>query len=175
VEHVEFPYQVSLPQFAASTSNREDAIAMTSDFDKVGLFHHKFDLDNVTFKGPGPRPVEVDLAKFRLKFLMEELRETADALGFRLECELKPNFKPWDHEKAADGLIDLSYVTLGTAHIFGYPWEDLFEEVQVANMAKERATRVEQSLRGSTFDVVKPKGWQPPNIKGVLKRFGWSF
>lgn len=74
----------------------------------------------------------------------------------------------------ADGLIDLVYVALGTAHLHGFPWDALFDEVQRANMSKVRATHAEQSRRKSTLDVVKPEGFQPPDIVGVLLANGWQ-
>lgn len=152
---------------------------MRSDFDLVGDFHSKFDLHSVAHRGPGPVPVPPQLRDFRLRFLVEELKEFADAHGIDLEVTVTRRqdddrlIRP-DHAKAADSLIDLSYVTLGTAHIYGYPWSELFTEVQNANMQKERAVKAEQSTRGSTFDVVKPAGWRAPDIVGVLRRFGWD-
>ena len=131
------------------------------DFRDVGVFHQKFGLDNVIFNPIGPREVPADLMEFRLKFLKEELKEFEEGLAEN------------DEAKMADALIDLVYVALGTAHIKGYPWTQLWAEVQGANMAKERAVRSDQSARGSTWDVIKPAGWRPPDIKGILKKFGW--
>lgn len=147
-----------------------------SDFSKVAAFHHKFGLTSVTHEGAGPREVSSELMLFRFRFLCEELREIAEAMGIELKIEelTQPNGSI-DHEKLADGLIDLNYVSHGTAHVFGYPWPELFDEVQRANMTKERATHADQSLRKSTFDVIKPAGWRGPDIKGVLRRHGWPF
>jgi predicted HAD superfamily Cof-like phosphohydrolase len=75
----------------------------------------------------------------------------------------------------ADALIDLVYVAMGTAHLLGLPWEALWNEVQIANMRKVRAAAdASDSKRGSAFDVVKPPGWQPPNIKRILENYGWT-
>jgi hypothetical protein len=41
-------------------------------------------------------------------------------------------------------------------------------------MAKVRAERAEQSERGGTWDVVKPDGWTPPDIEGILYTYGWD-
>ena len=38
-----------------------------------------------------------------------------------------------------DALIDLTYVAMGTAYMMGLPWQDLWDEVQRANMSKVRA------------------------------------
>jgi predicted HAD superfamily Cof-like phosphohydrolase len=133
-----------------------------NDFDDVGKFHQKFDLDNVTYNKPGPRPVDPELIEFRRKFMQEELDEFIEA------------YANGDIEKMADSLVDLSYVVLGTAHLLGLPWPQLFREVQRANMTKVRAKHADESKRGSTFDVVKPEGWRPPKIREVLVQFGWE-
>jgi len=128
----------------------------------VGNFHQKFGLDNTTFGGIGPRPWDDDLIEFRIKFLSEELDEFRDAALVR------------DHAKMADALVDLNYVSHGTAHLLGYPWHLIFGEVQRANMAKQRARCAEDSTRGSTFDVIKPPGWTAPDVAGILRTFGWE-
>jgi predicted HAD superfamily Cof-like phosphohydrolase len=131
-----------------------------SNFDAVGAFHQRFGLD-VT-NGRSPHHIPVDLSMFRVAFLQEELNELIEA------------YNAQDLPKIADSLVDLVYVALGTAHLHGFPWEELFAEVQRANMQKVRAQRPEDSTRLSTFDVVKPAGWQPPNIIEVLMRAGWK-
>lgn len=79
-----------------------------------------------------------------------------------------------DHAKMADALVDLVYVAMGTAHLLGYPWEQLWEEVQAANLRKRRAATADESKRGSTHDVVKPHGWTPPAIEAILQSWGWE-
>lgn len=134
-----------------------------SDFNSVGDFHHKFGLTSVTHSLPHPHKLPVELLLFRYKFMREELEEF-------LEAYIKG-----DLPKQADALVDLVYVVLGTAHLMGLPWHELFEEVQRANMAKERAKADgSNSTRGSSFDVVKPPGWTPPDIEDVLLRNGWD-
>jgi len=68
---------------------------MTTNFTDVGSFHCKFNLDHVSCDKdpwdckslPGPRIDDPDheLIAFRLKFMLEELKETAEALGFALQ------------------------------------------------------------------------------------------
>jgi predicted HAD superfamily Cof-like phosphohydrolase len=114
---------------------------------------------------------------------------------------LAGNKKPQDLQQVADALVDLVYVALGTAHLHRLPWPDLFHEVQRANMSKERCgidhvfepaipeaescdhmggddqrcgkSQVEHSVRGSALDVIKPKGFRPPQIGNVLMMAGW--
>jgi NTP pyrophosphatase (non-canonical NTP hydrolase) len=111
-----------------------------SDFDSVGLFHKKFGLAT-SADGP-PRELTAEELRFRFKFLLEELLEFADAMG--IVCTVAWDAEPCDPPesrdlpKAADALIDLSYVVLGTAHLMRLPWAALFADVQRANMTKER-------------------------------------
>lgn len=132
-----------------------------SDFDDVGDFHEKFGLPTVTHEGPFPRPVPKDLMDFRVGFIEEELRE------------LKEGIEAGDHARIFDALLDINYVSHGLAHLMGYPWEDGWNLVQTANMAKERATRADQSERGGAWDVIKPEGWTPPAIDSLLA--GYKF
>ena len=127
-----------------------------SNFSDVGDFHEKFGLHR-SDKEPGIQEISDELLDFRIKFLREELDEF---------CEGE---KEGDHAKMFDALLDLVYVAMGTAHLLGYPWQMGWDAVQKANMAKERAASDgSNSKRGSSFDVVKPEGWTPPNIDGIL-------
>lgn len=151
-----------------------------SNFDDVGDFHEKFGLDNTTHHDIGPREISDELLGFRTKFMMEELGEFIEAIGYELvgfdsgELKMMKVRDSIDHAQAFDALIDLVYVALGTAHFMGYPWQMGWRLVQRANMAKERATNAADSKRGTTLDVIKPSGWTPPNIARLLSRFGWD-
>lgn len=101
------------------------------------------------------------LFEFRYKFLQEELQE------FFAACAMH------DMHGAADALVDLSYVLHGTALMMGLPWPMLWEEVQRKNMQKERAKHAGESKRGSSFDVVKPAGWTPPDHTEALGNGPW--
>jgi predicted HAD superfamily Cof-like phosphohydrolase len=171
-----------------------------SNFDDVGDFHQKFNLDNTTHKPAGPRPLDAGLLKFRINFLIEELREFVQAIDFQETTDGEITVIV-NHEKAFDSLLDLAYVVKGTAHVMGYPWQRGWDEVQRANMAKERCEldhpfiantgpddvgccrptlngicgqpHHKHSLRGNINDVIKPPGWKEPNISGVLREVGF--
>ena len=128
----------------------------------VGLFHEKFGLDNTACHPPGPRVLPSELIDFRLNFIDEEVEELHQGLAAN------------DPAAVADALVDLAYVVHGFAHLLGLPWQELWDAVQAANMAKERATDATQTARGGTFDVVKPAGWTPPDVRGILRAHGWS-
>jgi predicted HAD superfamily Cof-like phosphohydrolase len=96
-------------------------------------------------------------------FLQEELDELKEALETK------------DHVKAFDALLDLAYVTYGTALFMGVDpqqWHAGMAAVHRANMAKERATKPSESKRGTTFDVVKPLGWTAPE-KALEEILAW--
>jgi hypothetical protein len=142
-----------------------------TNFDDVGDFHRRFGLASVPPGGGGAEPAHVaefdeSLWQFRLKFMREELREANDA------------WKAGDLVGVADGLVDLVYVALGTAQFLGLPWQELWDEVQRANMTKVRAADAEESGRKTGrhhhFDVVKPEGFVPPDVAGILERRGFD-
>ena len=172
---------------------------MTSNHEDVGEFHRKFGLRHGNDGDHGPAPQDRELLGFRLNFLLEELIELMEAVGATFEVEYEPPAlrEPGDEEgenppimgmkivmgddsdiiddaQAFDALLDLNYVSHGTAHLLGYPWQIGWNAVQSANMAKERAASDgSNSKRGSSFDVVKPAGWTPPNIQKILDDHGW--
>lgn len=137
---------------------------MASNHWDVGEFHKKFGLDKANLiEDMHPRSVSPEVMDFRIKFMYEELKEFEDA------------YHAGDEAGMFDALIDLTYVAMGTSHLRGYPWRLGWDAVQTANMAKVRAQADgSDSARGSSFDVVKPPGWIPPDIQGLLEDFGWS-
>lgn len=125
----------------------------SSNFDDVKGFHEKFGVP----VGKYPKLLNEDALKFRTAFMFEELNEFI----YHHARE--------DLSEAADALIDLVYVVLGTAVWMGLPWQELWDEVQRANMSKVPAEKQPYGARHQ-FDVRKPEGWRPPDIAGVLRR-----
>lgn len=130
-------------------------------------FHQKFDID---YTG-APRALPADIADFRRKFMQEELDEYGWGQNNAYQETTRPSgsrdVAEYTHqlEQCLDALVDEMYVVLGTAHLHGF--QDIFAEawrrVHAANMAKVRADLDgSNSKRGSSFDVVKPAGWEPP-------------
>ena len=139
----------------------------------IEAFHQKFGLE---YTGK-PRMLEPDLFGFRLGFLHEELKEYNEEQAGLIEALTADDGKP-DHRRIAlglhqqlDALVDLVYVALGTAYLQFGPdvFHEAWKRVQTANMAKVRAESADQSKRGSTFDVVKPQGWTPPDHHDLVK------
>lgn len=130
---------------------------MFKEHDDVCAFQEKFNVPMAV----EPTFLDPEAFKFRVKFMQEELDEFIT-----------------DHSEhnmhgAADALVDLAYVLHGTALMMGLPWSELWDEVQRANMAKERATCASQSKRGSALDVIKPEGWKAPDHTAALGAGPW--
>jgi len=134
-----------------------------TNFKSVGKFHEQFGLPFVN-DGTVPWVIPDEDFLYRYEHLHEELHELVVAQRDR------------DLPKVADALADLVYVALGTAHFYGIPFDDVFAEVQRANMSKVRSLGKDdpRSKRRSHFDIVKPDGWTGPDIVGVLKASGWE-
>lgn len=132
----------------------------TQDIHLVKAFHTKFGQPAYAL----PTLPSMDYLEFRLKRLRAELSELEDAVARR------------DLLDVADALVDLSYLTLGTAVAAGLPWTQLFDVVHQANMTKVSVNSAAGSKFGSVFDIVKPEGWEPPepSMAELLRRAGWE-
>lgn len=112
-------------------------------------FHQKFQLEQ-----QGELTQETML--LRIRQMQEELAEYVTGLTAK------------DRAQQLDALIDLVYFALGTAYLSDFDFEEGWRRVQEANMQKIRATSPLDSKRGSTFDVIKPKGWVAPTMEGCV-------
>jgi predicted HAD superfamily Cof-like phosphohydrolase len=138
-------------------------------FQDIKDFHEKFEL---TYNGK-PRVLEEELAKFRVGFLAEELGEYAfggdedniNILAGIVKEDLSP---PLKLEDQLDALVDLVYVAIGTAYLQGFDFNEAWRRVHEANMKKVRALREVDSKRGSIYDVIKPPGWEAPNLRDLV-------
>ena len=88
--------------------------------------------------------------EFRIKFLQEELGETANA------------FKNKDAEEIVDGLIDLCVVAIGTLDAFGVDAYKAWDQVHNANMQKEPGVKESRPNPLGLPDLIKPKDWVGP-------------
>lgn len=91
----------------------------------------------------------------RATLIEEEAKEAVDAI------------RSGDLGGAVDGLCDLLVVALGAACEFGVDLAPFFDEVHRTNLAKAGGP-----VRADG-KVLKPDGWQPPDIAGLLRRAGW--
>ena len=113
------------------------------------------------FGFPGPETADVGLEEFpgelRISLIEEEAREFAEAVRAR------------DLPEIVDALCDLLYVTYGSGVALGIDLEPFFAEVHRANMTKAGG------YRRADGKWMKPAGWLPPDIDGLLERLhGWK-
>lgn len=107
-------------------------------------FHRVLDIPIAT--SPAIRRPELRAALIR-----EEAAETVAAI------------EQGDLVEAIDGLCDLLCVVYGAAAEFGVDLEPFWQEVHRTNMAKVGGPVREDGKR------LKPAGWTPPNIAGILE------
>jgi predicted HAD superfamily Cof-like phosphohydrolase len=136
-------------------------------------FHVKFNLE---YEGKPRSLHQENMDHFRFRFLVEELNEYQRATtALRQELTLPPEIDRdpgivVEHlAQALDALVDLVYVSLGTAYLHGFDFEEAWRRVHDANMQKIRVERPEDSKRGSGFDVIKPDGWEPPDHSDLVE------
>lgn len=98
-----------------------------------------------------PKETLKALLKFRIDFLVEELKETMDA------------FDENDAEEIVDGLIDLCVVAIGTLDAFGVDAHMAWDRVLEANMNKLPGVKESRPNPWGLPDLIKPKGWVAPS------------
>lgn len=76
-----------------------------------------------------------------------------------------------DYAKFFSYIQDLIEAIYSLAALTGLPWNKLWKAVHKANMKKVKATADFNDKRDHTFDIVKPKGWQKPDIAKILKKY----
>ena len=97
--------------------------------------------------------------QFRMyaNLITEEYNELQEALANKNAVE------------TLDALTDILVVTIGTMNSMGADGEGAWREVMATNFAKiDRRTG--KVLRREDGKVLKPEGWEPPNLAKFLKR-----
>ena len=89
--------------------------------------------------------------------IREESQELVDALAQDDEVE------------QLDALIDILVVTAGAIHSLGADADGAWKEVMRSNFAKVDP-RTGKITRRDDGKVLKPPGWEPPRLKGFLRR-----
>lgn len=141
-----------------------------------GSFNHLDDQLAELHASP-PADESSALAFLRARLLLEETRETVEALV------------RGDKVAFADGLADLIYVAIGAALAYGIPLEEVWNEVQRSNMEKfakcgcrngwigggssapcpKCAGKGVIAIRDAGGKVQKPDSWTPPDIEQFFK------
>jgi len=125
-----------------------------SNADLVKQFHESFGVPGLA----EPGFPDDDRITLRLKLIDEEFGELQVALARAVEER--------DIIEVADAIADLLVVTYGTAHEFGIPIDEVFEEVHASNMSKLGADG--RPIYREDGKVLKGPNFRPPDIKGVL-------
>lgn len=119
--------------------------------EQVRQFHEAFGVPVL----PKPQFPSDERRELRAKILEEEW-------GEYLEAEATNNF-----EEVADALGDMAYIIAGTALEYGIPLDRVLDAIHAANMAK--LGQDGKPIKREDGKVIKPAGWQPPNIKAALE------
>jgi len=71
----------------------------------------------------------------------------------------------------ADDIIDSVYVIDGLSNLFGLPRHELFYEVHRTNLAKAHIDNEGNIIvmRRADGKIIKPAGWQSPNLKSIIE------
>lgn len=142
---------------------------MQSLVDDVSLFHHMTDTPVLS----EPQDPGEERLALRHSLIEEEVVEELLENLMRLHEESEEGT---DLVTVADGIIDSIYVLVGTGIELGLPMQALWDEVQRANMAKgtEQPDGSFKIVKREDGKVLKPEGWEPPDIRGVLIAHGWQ-
>jgi predicted HAD superfamily Cof-like phosphohydrolase len=81
--------------------------------------------------------------------------------------ELMRGMAHYDLTNIAQELVDLIYVAIGTALELGIPLQKVWDEVQRANMNKVDPVTGKVRKR-EDGKVLKPEGWQKPDVHAAL-------
>lgn len=119
----------------------------------VKAFHEAFGVPTYDT----PKVPEIDRRVLRVALMEEEWGELTEALSRGTYGNLID---------IADALADLVYVIYGTALEYGIPLDAVLEEVHRSNMAKLGPDG--KPILRADGKILKPEGWQPPNIEAIL-------
>lgn len=129
-------------------------LALTKSIEGQDWYHDIYDLHIAQehYIGEKPSIPPADVHQLRKELIEEEVNETLNAL---LNDDL---------EGIADGVADSIVVLLGTAISYGIDIRPIWDEVHRTNMAKTGGPKRPDGKS------LKPPGWQPPDIKGILAK-----
>lgn len=117
-----------------------------------------------------PRPPDEKSLELGVKLVIEELKELLNECGYNVGisiCRKDKKPRPNTIGVAQEG-ADLQVVLLGLMQRFGITLGPVYDEVMQANMRKLGGPRREDGK------ILKPEGWQPPNIAVKLVWQGWK-
>lgn len=123
----------------------------------ISDMHRKFGVNKRVAELISENPKSlIEFLRFRLDFLQEEIDETRDK-----------GLLARNPEEIVDGLVDLVVVAIGTADAFSIDFNEAWNRVHNANMAKEPGIKPERPNPHGFPDLIKPDGWVGPNHEGL--------
>jgi len=140
-------------------------------FSDVKEFNDRYGL---AYFGP-PRALQNGIGRMRATMIREETKEY---LGNHEEalaesCLGPEDFQPDEYRRllteCLDGLVDIVYATMVTADQHGFDFDTAWARVHAANMSKRRSESRNPTDRGGQYDIVKPEGWQSPDLSDLVK------
>jgi predicted HAD superfamily Cof-like phosphohydrolase len=117
---------------------------------QVREFHEAFGVPVL----PTPQMPHEERRKLRYRILKEEFEEYVAAENDD------------DLAEVADALGDMAYIIAGTALEYGIPLDRVLDAIHASNMAKLGPDG--KPLKREDGKVIKPDGWQAPDIAAVL-------
>lgn len=124
----------------------------------IAQMHEKFGVNEKVNQFDNEKLIE--FARFRIKFLEEELTELRTAKSA---------------EDVVDALVDLCVVAIGTLDSFGVDPYKAWNRVHNANMKKEVGVKESRPNPLGLPDLIKPKGWRAPSHKNNVGLFETLF
>lgn len=145
--------------------NRAPDLPVNSDFgsDKHPVQKDVEEFHRMVVGVDDPDTPALRRTELRASLIAEEARETLEAItGRYVTITIHDEATPLgpDLVQSIDGMCDMLGVIYGTASEFGVDLAPFWDEVHGTNMAK-----VQGVDRGK---AVKPPGWTPPDIAGIL-------
>lgn len=150
---------------------------MVDERELVREFHAAFEVP--VNEGPPDLALPDDRLRMRYRLVAEEFAELTGAiLGPAARAVVERAVEevsdlPTDGADVvatADATVDLRYVLHGLELECGIPGDEVFTEVHASNLAKLGPDGA--ALRRADGKVLKPAGWRPPDVAGVLARAG---
>ena len=131
-----------------------------------------------------PEIPDLEMRKLRVRLLVEEVLETAEAYGIEVGLNIGVNYFPIDMDNLAfvasgeepdlvkiiDGHGDISVVNVGGAAACGVELEGILEQIDANNLAKVTNGHV----CPDTGKFIKPEGHPAPPIAEVLEMQGYQ-
>ena len=102
-----------------------------------------------------------EFAESQYQMYCDLIQEEAQELQYALKAK--------DPVEQLDALIDILVVTAGAIHSLGVDAEGAWKEVMRSNFAKVDS-RTGKVVKREDGKVLKPPGWEPPRLKGFLRR-----